>query len=36
VLIRADAYFADIWQRLKPESYWNLLAKQFKDPTARK
>jgi len=36
VLIGADAYFADIWQRLKPESYWNLLAKQFKDPTARK
>jgi len=31
-LIRADAYFVDIWQRLKPESYWNLIAKQFEDP----
>jgi len=34
ILIGADAYFVDFWQRLKPESYWNLLAKQFKDPTA--
>lgn len=32
VLIGADAYFADIWQRLKPASYWNLIAKQFEDP----
>jgi NAD(P)-dependent dehydrogenase (short-subunit alcohol dehydrogenase family) len=32
VLIGPDAYFVDIWQRLKPASYWNLLAKQFKDP----
>ena len=35
VLIGADAYFVDIWQRLKPESYWNLLAKQFADPSAQ-
>lgn len=32
ILIGADAYFVDIWQRLKPESYWNLIAKQFEDP----
>jgi len=32
VLIGADAYFVDLWQRLKPGSYWNLLAKQFRDP----
>jgi NAD(P)-dependent dehydrogenase (short-subunit alcohol dehydrogenase family) len=32
VLIGADAYFVDFWQRLKPASYWNLLAKQFADP----
>jgi NAD(P)-dependent dehydrogenase (short-subunit alcohol dehydrogenase family) len=36
VLIGADAYFADIWQRLKPASYWNLLAKQLKDPRVGK
>jgi NAD(P)-dependent dehydrogenase (short-subunit alcohol dehydrogenase family) len=36
VLIGADAYFVDIWQRLKPASYWNLLAKQFDDPGAAK
>ena len=36
VLIGADAYFVDIWQRLKPASYWNLLAKQFADPGAQK
>lgn len=36
VLIGADAYFVDIWQRLKPASYWNLLAKQFEDPSAKK
>jgi NAD(P)-dependent dehydrogenase (short-subunit alcohol dehydrogenase family) len=35
VLIGADAYFVDIWQRLKPASYWNLLAKQFEDPGAK-
>ena len=35
VLIGPDAYFVDIWQRLKPASYWNLLAKQFKDPGAK-
>jgi NAD(P)-dependent dehydrogenase (short-subunit alcohol dehydrogenase family) len=32
VLIGSDAYFVDIWQRLKPSSYWSLLAKQFGDP----
>jgi len=36
VLIGPDAYFVDIWQRLKPSSYWNLLAKQFDDPAAMK
>jgi len=36
VLIGPDAYFVDIWQRLKPASYWNLLAKQFEDPKAVK
>lgn len=35
ILIGGDAYFVDFWQRLKPASYWNLLAKQFKDPAAR-
>jgi NAD(P)-dependent dehydrogenase (short-subunit alcohol dehydrogenase family) len=35
VLIGADAYFVDIWQRLKPASYWNFLAKQFADPGRR-
>jgi NAD(P)-dependent dehydrogenase (short-subunit alcohol dehydrogenase family) len=32
VLIGPDAYFVDFWQRLKPASYWNLIAKQFEDP----
>jgi len=32
VLIGPDAYFVDVWQRLKPSSYWNLLARQFEDP----
>ena len=32
VLIGPDAYFVDAWQRLKPASYWNLIAKQFEDP----
>jgi NAD(P)-dependent dehydrogenase (short-subunit alcohol dehydrogenase family) len=36
VLIGADAYFVDFWQRLKPASYWSLLAKQFEDPSATK
>ena len=36
VLIGPDAYFVDIWQRLKPSNYWNLLAKQFDDPAAIK
>jgi len=32
VLIGPDAYVADLLQRLKPASYWNLIAKQFEDP----
>lgn len=36
VLIGADAYFVDFWQRLKPASYWKLLGKQFEDPAAKK
>jgi NAD(P)-dependent dehydrogenase (short-subunit alcohol dehydrogenase family) len=36
VLIGPDAYFVDIWQRLQPSNYWNLLAKQFDDPAAIK
>lgn len=36
VLIGADAYFVDVWQRLKPASYWNLLAKQSEDPGAKR
>jgi NAD(P)-dependent dehydrogenase (short-subunit alcohol dehydrogenase family) len=36
VLIGPDAYFVDVWQRLKPASYWSFLAKQFEDPSARK
>jgi NAD(P)-dependent dehydrogenase (short-subunit alcohol dehydrogenase family) len=36
IIIGADAYFADIWTRLKPASYWNLFAKQFFDPGAAK
>lgn len=32
VLIGIDAYFVDVWQRLKPASYWNFIAKQFYDP----
>jgi NAD(P)-dependent dehydrogenase (short-subunit alcohol dehydrogenase family) len=32
VLIGPDAYFVDLWQRLKPASYWKLIAKQFEDP----
>lgn len=35
VLIGPDAYFVDLWQRLKPASYWNLIAKQFEDPGTR-
>jgi short-subunit dehydrogenase len=35
VLIGPDAYFVDIWQRLKPASYWNLIAKQFQDPDSQ-
>ena len=36
VLIGADAYFVDIWQRLRPTGYWNLLARQFADPNANR
>ena len=36
VLIGFDAYFGDVWQRLKPETYWNLIAKQFEDPGVTK
>ena len=36
VLIGPDAYFVDIWQRLKPASYWSLLAQQFEDPSVKK
>jgi NAD(P)-dependent dehydrogenase (short-subunit alcohol dehydrogenase family) len=32
VLIGFDAYFVDVWQRLKPSTYWNFIAKQFGDP----
>ncbi|HTZ32799.1 MAG TPA: SDR family NAD(P)-dependent oxidoreductase [Dongiaceae bacterium] len=32
VLIGPDAYFVDLWQRLKPAGYWNLIARQFEDP----
>src|SRR3974390_52013 len=32
LLIGPDAYFVDVWQRLKPSSYWNLIARQFEDP----
>jgi NAD(P)-dependent dehydrogenase (short-subunit alcohol dehydrogenase family) len=35
VLIGPDAYFVDFWQRLKPASYWGLLAKQFEDPSVK-
>jgi NAD(P)-dependent dehydrogenase (short-subunit alcohol dehydrogenase family) len=35
VLIGLDAYFVDIWQRLKPASYWKLIGKQFEDPGIR-
>jgi len=36
VLVGADAYFVDIWQRLKPGSYWNLIRKQLDDPGFRR
>lgn len=32
VLIGMDAYFVDVWQRLKPATYWNFIAKHFDDP----
>jgi NAD(P)-dependent dehydrogenase (short-subunit alcohol dehydrogenase family) len=36
VLIGADSYFVDAWQRLRPTGYWGMLARQFDDPGARK
>ncbi len=36
ILIGVDAYFVDVWQRLRPAGYWGLLAKQFDDPSAKK
>ena len=36
VLIGIDAYFVDIWQRLKPASYWNFIATQFDDPGSKR
>jgi NAD(P)-dependent dehydrogenase (short-subunit alcohol dehydrogenase family) len=36
VLVGPDAYFVDFWQRLKPASYWSLIAKQFEDPRIKK
>ena len=36
VLIGVDSYFVDFWQRLRPDGYWGLLAKQFEDPGATK
>jgi NAD(P)-dependent dehydrogenase (short-subunit alcohol dehydrogenase family) len=35
VLIGLDAHFVDVWQRLKPASYWPFLAKQFQDPGSK-
>ncbi|HXX15066.1 MAG TPA: SDR family NAD(P)-dependent oxidoreductase [Candidatus Eremiobacteraceae bacterium] len=35
VLIGIDAYFVDVWQRLKPASYWNFIARQFDDPAMK-
>lgn len=35
LLIGPDAYFVEILQRLKPASYWNILARQFEDPSAK-
>jgi hypothetical protein len=36
VLMGREAYFVEVWQRLKPETYWNLIARQFKDPSSPK
>jgi hypothetical protein len=36
VLIGPDAYFVEILQRLRPTGYWPTLARQFKDPSAKK
>ena len=36
VLIGAAASSVDIWQRLRPTGYWNLLARQFEDPNANR
>jgi NAD(P)-dependent dehydrogenase (short-subunit alcohol dehydrogenase family) len=34
ILIGTDAYQIDILQRLRPASYWKMLAKKLEDPTA--
>jgi NAD(P)-dependent dehydrogenase (short-subunit alcohol dehydrogenase family) len=36
IRVGADSYFVDLWQRLRPSGYWDLLAKQFDDPSAKK
>lgn len=36
ILIGVDSYVVEVWQRLRPNAYWDLLAKQFDDPSARK
>jgi short-subunit dehydrogenase len=34
ILIGSDAYQIDILQRLRPASYWKILAKKMEDPSA--
>ena len=34
ILIGSDAYVIDIFQRLRPASYWKTLARKLEDPTA--
>lgn len=34
ILIGADAYFIDTFQRLRPASYWNAIARRLQDPGA--
>ncbi len=36
ILIGADAYQVDIVQRLRPASYWKMLARKMKDPRAER
>jgi len=36
ILVGVDAYFVDIWQRLRPEGYWTLIAREFEDPGVTK